>query len=421
MGPALPKRVHLPSGRVVRLADAAARAAARTSRAATRALAYRQILRAPGVLADADGAPLDADTLALADAHVLFALLAHAAVLVEEPAEFTCENCDAPFRVAPSTLLELGPFTGGELDDPELDAPFPFHESHDVGPMRVHGRPARSVRLAPRTLGESVTLLRTPPDAALRITPAWVSALGVVAIGAERRASVLAAALTSASDGVFGAVLDLWHAAHYPARLHGLHRCAACGARNDLDVPLDRELGRGERAVAEDTAFPDVDAFEALVRRCAPAIYRRLGVRNVALVVDDERPPVDDGGEALLGSYVPGTLEDQLTVPQEPEVRLYYRTFRAQYRDEPYDVEAEVRETLEHELTHHLHHLSGHDPMDDEERDAIAREEVRRVGKAETRRRVGRGLSAELVGFLRTTWPLWVLLLGAALLGAYRD
>jgi hypothetical protein len=418
---ALPKRVHLPSGRVVRLDESAARRAANGALAPTPGLRARLVLRAAGVLGDAEGRALDADELALGDAHVLFALLAYADVLPEEAGEYTCESCAAPFRVAPSTRLEVGPFTAGELDDPELDAPFRFDENHEVGLLRAGGRAARTLRLAPRTLGEVLPLLRHPPDAPLRLTPAWVSAFGLVAIGRERRARALASALDDASDEVFGRVLDLWHEAHYPARLYAIHRCEVCGARSDLDVPQERELGRGERAEGGADGFPDVDTFEALVRRVAPGIYTRLGVRNVALVVDDGPPHVDEGGETLLGSYVPGRLEEHLVAPEQPEVRLYYRTFRAQYQDEPYDVEAEVRETLEHELTHHLHHLSGHDPMDDAERDEIVREEVRRVGKSETRRRVGQDIARDLLGFLRTTWPLWALLVAAALLGAYGD
>lgn len=433
----LPARVHLPSGRVVRLSDAAARAHAATvlgaragrgagERAPIGACARDvQILAGPSVLSDARGAPLDPLGLPLPDAHVLRALLAFAGVVPEEPAAYTCENCGAPFEVAPSTLLEIGPFTDGELHDPELDRPFDFGTSHPVPALRVGRALCRSVRFVERTVEEAMPLLRMPGEGVLRITPSVVVAMGIAALGRERRASVLADALAKAPDDAWAAIVDLYHEARYPARLVAVHRCAGCGARNDLDVPLERELERAplrapgdgevERGAHGSTsrgarAFPDLDAFEARVRAAAERIYAARGVRNIDLFIDAGVPACDDGGEPLLGCYTPGTPADDLGVPRPPEIRIFYRTFQAEARADPtFDVDAEIEETIDHEVTHHLHHLAGSDPLDDEEHEQIERERLRLVGHAEAVRRARRGALAELAGFLRATWPIWVI------------
>ncbi|WP_242515976.1 hypothetical protein [Sorangium cellulosum] len=429
--------MHLPSGRVARLSDAAARAhaAAVLGARADRDAGERapigacardvQILAGPSVLADARGAPLDPLGLPLPDAHVLRALLAFAGVVPEEPGAYSCENCGAPFEVAPSSLLEIGPFTDGELDDPELDRPFDFGASHPVPALRVGRALCRSVRFVERTVEEAMPLLRAPCDGALRVTPSLVAAMGVAALGRERRASVIADALARAPDDAWAAIVDLYHEARYPARLVAVHRCAGCGARNDLDVPLARELeraplrapgdGEDDRGAPGSTprragAFPDLDAFEARVRAAAERIYAARGVRNIDLFIDAGVPACDDGGEPLLGCYAPGTPADDLGIARPPEIRIFYRTFRLEAREDPgFDVDAEIDETIDHEVTHHLHHLAGSDPLDDEEREQIEREQLRRVGHAEAARRARRGALAELGGFVRATWPIWVI------------
>ncbi|WP_437679468.1 metallopeptidase family protein [Sorangium sp. So ce131] len=432
----LPARVHLPSGLVVRLSDAAARAhaasllGAAADRGAGRALPGRcardvQILAGPSVLADARGAPLDPLGLSLPDAHVLRALLAFAGVVPEEPGAYTCENCGAPFEVAPSSLLEIGPFTDGELDDPELDRPFDFGVPHPIPALRVGRAVCRRARLAERTVEEAMPLLRLPGDGVLRITPAVVVAMGIVALGNERRAPVIADALAAAPDEAWAAIVDLCHEARYPARLFAVHRCRGCGARNDLDVPLERELARADlRASGEDegdraapgaagsgaAAFPDLDAFEARVRAAAERIYEERGVRNIDLFIDAGVPACDDGGEPLLGCYTPGTPADELGIARAPEIRIFYRTFRSEAREDPgFDVDAEIAETIDHEVIHHLHHLAGSDPVDDEEHAQIEREQLRRVGQAEAARRARRGALSDLAGFLRVTWPAWLI------------
>ncbi|WP_437969621.1 hypothetical protein WMF04_10115 [Sorangium sp. So ce260] len=431
----LPAQVHLPSGAVVRLSDAAARAQAATVFGAPgggderstigRCARDVQVLAGPSVLADARGAPLDPLGLPLADAHVLRALLASAGVVPEEPGAYTCENCDAPFEAAPSSLLEIGPFTDGELDDPELDRPFDFDVLHPIPALRVGRAVCRGVRFAERTVEEAMPLLRWSGEGALRITPSLVVAMGIAALGRERRASAIADALARAPDEAWAAIVDLYHEARYPARLVAVHRCQGCSARNDLDVPLERELARAPlrapEAGADDPAaprapagaagaFPDLDLFEARVRAAAERIYGARGVRNIDLFIDAGVPACDDGGEPLLGCYTPGTPADELGIARPPEIRIFYRTFRSEARDDPgFDVDAEIAETIDHEVTHHLHHLAGSDPLDDEEHAQIEREQLRRVGHAEAARRARRGALSDLAGFVRATWPAWLI------------
>jgi DNA-directed RNA polymerase subunit RPC12/RpoP len=470
-------------------------------------LVHLEILEGRGVLSNERGEPIDPRTLPLRDAHVLRALLTYAGVVPEEPGSYSCLNCGEAFEVAPSSLFEPGPFVDGELDDPVLDAPFAFGAWHPIPAVRVSASPdrnapstrplaavlARRVRLAERAVGEALPLWTAAGARVLRITPAVVTAMGVAGLAAhgERaafrrgnasmrgafrvghgssarmlgRASVvessiaLADALAGASKRAWGELVDLFHAAHYSPRLVGVYRCPACGARNDLDVPLDRELAResleddfplgdpeGEDAAsAEDHAperepgeeprshfvpvpkaraasgrrpFPDLSSFEARVRRSAAAVYRARGVKNIDLFIDAGVPACDDGGEPLLGCYTPGTaVGADLEIPKRPEIRLFYRTFKAEHRADPaFDLEAEIHETIDHEVTHHLHHLSGVDPLDDEERAEIAMEHARLVGRREVARRAARGVIGDITGFFRVTWPLWIGLTVAAAL-----
>lgn len=449
----LPDVVHLPSGRRVRLSEGAA-ARARAALGDDVAGPFAEalgVLAGEGVLAEASGAPLDVYTLPVRDVHVLRALVTRAGHAREEAAEFSCENCGEPFTVTPSALLEPAPFADGELSDPELDAPFPFGEPLPIpkillpparlpprraasrlpaGARRPGGaRSAETVTFAERT-GEDARALFRLADAlisgrarSLRVTPAVVLGMGVVALGDERRTSVLADALMDASPAAWARVLEHWHDAAYPRRLFGVHRCAKCDARNDLDVPLARELEREHvsfprsRSAAARKPFPDLDAFEALVKAHAEQIYEARGVRNIDLFVDADVPHCDEGGEPLLGSYLPGGVDEDTGVPRAPEIRLYYRTFKSEVQAHPdFDVEGEIHETIDHELTHHLHHLSGVDPLDEEEHAAIDDEEARRVGSKELLRRQRRAAASNATAFFRTTWPLWLAVLIAALI-----
>jgi hypothetical protein len=130
------------------------------------------------------------------------------------------------------------------------------------------------------------------------------------------------------------------------------------------------------------------------------------------LVIEGGVAAVDDGGEPLLGSYVPPHPGHSDTPTQSPLVTVYYRTFRAMWdEDGPYDWEDELTETIEHELEHHIAFLRGDDPTDDEERAVIRNEAARIVGRREVGRRAIVELGASWTDFLRRTWPLWVLAL----------
>jgi len=413
--PPLPSRVHLPSGLVVTLDDkAAARALASDAAQEARPGSLKQalaFLNAAEIRASADKTPVDVSGLSLRDAHTLRALFTHAGLLPEEPAELRCENCDKPFRIAPSSLLETGPFVDGELSDPELDAPFNHDKPHPIPPIRVGTSLARSVRIAARSLEEASPLWLAEEQGSFRFTPALVVAMGITALGKERRASVIADALSTASAEAYQAVADLLYEAFYPARLVAVYRCASCGARNHLDVPWLREIPSSASEPRERRrAFPDLDTFEAMVRSSADRIFALRGVRNIDLVVHEDVPFCDDSGEPLLGCYTPGGTDEDLGIPRAPEIRLFYRTFAVEFRhDKSFNVEAEIDETIDHEITHHLHQLAGDDPLDDEEREQIASDEVRRIGRREAMRREKRKLFEDVSGFFRTTWPLFVI------------
>jgi hypothetical protein len=152
----------------------------------------------------------------------------------------------------------------------------------------------------------------------------------------------------------------------------------------------------------------------------ARPIFRRLGASGVGLYIEGGPADCDEGGVALLGAYEPGEPEGHGIVARPPEVKIYYRTFRAMYlEDGPYDLDDELRETLEHELEHHRAFLEGHDPMDEEERAEIARELGGRLGTTEVLRRTVTSTRQAASEFLWRTWPLWAIALAVALLEAW--
>jgi hypothetical protein len=96
-------------------------------------------------------------------------------------------------------------------------------------------------------------------------------------------------------------------------------------------------------------------------------------------------------------------------------VTVYYQTFAAIEREEgPFDWEGELRETIEHELEHHVYFLRGDDPMDEEEHAEIEREAVRVLGRREATRRTLAVFGLSVPDFLSRAWPL--VLIGAAAL-----
>lgn len=406
---ALPAALTLPSGLRVRLTAAGG---ARPGPRAKRDPLFADALRLfdDGVVSLTKGKErVDVGALPLGDFHVLRAVLTKHGLIEEESLSFTCRNCGAEMETRPCAALEIGPWVSGELGDEELDATLPFGAPIDVPPVPLgRVRSARTVTFAPRTVDEArplfAALARDPFD----VTPAVVRAMGVAALGKETDPGAIARALADCDDDAFGAVAAAFLDSHYPPRLGAFVFCDACGARNDVDAPADRELGGLERppreAHAQADAFPSLDAFAARADAIAEPRLAALPGDPVKLVVEGGTPAVDDGGEPLLGSYVPPAPGDLATVT------VYFRTFEAMWNDDgPYDWDAELEETIEHELEHHVYFLRGDDPMDDEERAAIGDEAVRIVGAREARRRAIQGLGASFGDFLRRTWPLWVI------------
>ena len=410
----------LPSGLRVRLSGAALAAATDPGEGVAPVARAFALLAAPGVVTSEDGAPLSFEDLELRDAHVLRTLALRARVVVEAPRTFSCLNCGASLTFTPSEAFEIGPFVDDELDDPDLDAPFDFARRWEIPAVFSDEGVARTIRLAPRSVGEARLLAeaRGPLD----LSRAVVTALGVRDLGRCRAARAIASALSRADDEAWSAIAELWERAHYSPRLVAEIVCA-CGARNEHPVPADREIDalaplaapvRADQAVA---GFPDEETFARWVRESKRRVFRERGVRRVPVVVDYGVPACDDGGSPLLGCYTPGALEsDGLMGPAPAEIRLFYRSFREEKRsDESFDVKAEIEETIDHETVHHLHFLAGDDPLDEEERTAIAKERAVVVGRKELVRRAARGAWADLAGFLRLAFPLVALLVGLSL------
>jgi hypothetical protein len=191
--------------------------------------------------------------------------------------------------------------------------------------------------------------------------------------------------------------------------------CPECGARNDVDAPYEREFEPSlSTAQSNAQSFPDFDAFDA----CAREFFERHAgaqAKQVMLILDSGVPACDDGGDPLLGAYVPPGGDPSAPVGVA-EITVYYRSFRAMWEEDgPYDWESELGETIEHELEHHAGWRVGHDPMDDDERAEITRERARTMGrKAAMRESVG-ALGADLRDFLARTWPIWLIVALATL------
>ncbi len=412
----IPRELTLPSGVRIEVDGACLQAAARVARAGAPIARAFEVLGTPGALRRRDGNPLVWSELSLRDAHALRAVVTRCGLFDEAARELPCMNCGEVLRVVASSAFEPGPLLDGELDDPDLDAPFAFSERHAIPAIFTPDGIARGIRLAPRTVADVALLAQA--RAPLSLSRAVVVALGVVALGRSRKAGDIARALGRADDRAWTAIATLWEAAHYSRRLTAHVRCS-CGARNELPVPSDRELDAVAPPFLPDEpgrappGFPSEETFASWVRAAKRRVFAEARVRNVPVIVDYDVPACDDGGEPLLGCYTPPSGPDA-TLPsaQAPEVRIFYRSFLEQARvDSSFDVRAEIEETVEHEIEHHLHFLRGDDPMDDEERAVIAAEHVRIVGRSELTRRALGALGSELVGFFRVALPLIVLLL----------
>lgn len=397
-----PARVTLFSGRVARFAEVRG-AEARVSKGP-----FESALAtfASGVVRVEGG---EVGELLLADFHALRAIAMRCGLLADPPIDIECVNCDAPMRVSPCSTFELGPFVDAELHDPELDAPLALDRPHTIPAVRVGGTVAKSVTLQQVTANQARPLWAALERKRLVISASVVRALGVAALGEVRDPAVIADALQDCDDDAFDAIGALFVEAHYPLRLLAVHVCPECGARNDVDAPYERELSLdGDREPSR--PFVDEDAFDAFVRERAERLMAEHP--GVELVVATGTPDCDAGGIPLLGSYTPPDEGDARTPSRPAQVTVYFRTFRGCHQeDAQFDWKAEVLETLEHELEHHGAFLRGHDETDEDERDEIARDATRLVGKREVTRRVAAGFGADLVEFARRTWPIWIVVL----------
>lgn len=363
-----------------------------------------------------DGKPLELGELTLTDFHSLRAILTRLGKIPEEAVSIVCQNCDTRFEVKPASALELGPYADDELDDDELDGRFAFDIAHAI-PALDGSDETSEIRLAPRTLTEVAPMHRAlERESDFRITSALVGAMGLVELDGERDPRKIARKLQLAPDDVLGAVVDWFELAHYPPRLEVPHPCPSCGMTEYVPVPSKRELSSASSGdVVRRGGFLSAAELELIVREEAERLYTELGVDAVDLALIEGPAETDDGGEPLLGCYRPPDPEG--LVPRLAEIRIFHRTFENVFEDEgPYDVRAEIRETIQHELEHHLAFLAGKDQVDDDEQSVIHRELAQRVGKREVGRRASREVRSDLWGFVTRTWYVWLIALAATLL-----
>lgn len=388
--------------------------------------------------------------LPLADANVIEVILAAIGAIAAPPVQLSCRNCGEHVEVDAAAALPLGPLLAPP-GDPELDPAVDLVQWHALPrPIEVGRRgPADRFRLGRRTLRDRARveeILGDDDRAPLPLGAPLVRALGLEALGdgdppgpprvVTESPIAIARALEALDDDAFtdawDAIIRAWDHQHWPPRLLAPTACPKCGARHDVEIvqrPLDWMPPRAPGAPEEE--FPSLEEFTAR----AATITREVlagGARGLEVLVDDGVPPCDDGGEPLLGSYTPhlpnadGTAAaGDARVHGAPFViALYYRTFRSMWDDEPYDVDAEIRETIEHELEHHENFLAGHDPLDEEERAAIADEHRRLLGRGGRGGRAGVDelaasagwLASDFARFVRLTWPVWLIVLLALLI-----
>jgi hypothetical protein len=352
--------------------------------------------------------------LELRDFHALRAIATRAGWLEEDAVEITCRNCDGHISHMPCAALELGPFVDAELDDDELDRTLDVSVSHPIPPVEIDGAQVNEVSLGQVTAEAAAPLHRALRSSRLRLSSGVAVAMGIVSLGPERNPDRIANALRRCSNEAWGAIGELFLATHYTPRLCSIAVCPKCGARNDVDAPYEREFSPALPGPPSNAQlFPEFDAFDARAR----AVYESLVATrdpSLALVVDGEIPACDDGGEPLLGAYMPPGGDPSAPIGRA-EITLYYRSFRALWREDgPYDWQAELEETLEHELEHHAAWRTGHDSMDDDERKEIARTRAILVGRREVRRASIAALALDIRDFLVHSWPIWLIVVAWA-------
>jgi hypothetical protein len=351
----------------------------------------------------------------LRDLHALRDVAERLWVIATDHRAYDCRNCGAAIHASTAPMDDLDVWYADDGAPPAPPFPLPA-----AAPL-ASGAEAHTVEVVPVTGREALPLWRALASEADRpLTAPVVRGLGVRALGDETDPAAIAASLDRADDGTWDALEAAFIALNYADRAFVPQVCARCGTVHDLPAPSAREVepppaafralhADDERAPgAPPSTFPDEEAFAAMVERLGEEVYVQRGVQHIALHTDLEVPPVDGSGEPLMGSYQPIYRSDAVGYTDVSfEIRLYYRTFRnIWHQDGPYDVEAEVRETIDHEVEHHLHHLAGHDPMDEEERDQARRDLERTFGV----RAVRRAERAALLGELRRIGILFAVL-----------
>lgn len=412
----LPLSLHLPSGLAVRIARG--RRKVRGSPDEAGATLAGQLAALSGDLADVtheSGRPVDLAALSLEDFHVLRTVATAAGLFPEAPVKRRCHNCDEILTVSLAASVPLGPILDGELDDSEYDEPFDFARAHSLVRGVDPDEPSLAARLSPLTVAQAAELWAVTDGTIGADRRRLGRRLGLAQLGDATDPRRIARKLDKLSDEFWDRLLDLFEAAHYSPRLTARVVCPACDAENTFLAPRVRELPELADQTepvpepADMAGFPSPDAFFAAMEDHARRLTEAAGIDPIPVFLEQGVPHVDEGGVPLLGSYTPPPerADDSLR-PATGEVRLYYRTFRNQWLDEgPYDVDAEIAETIEHELQHHVAFLRGWDETDAEERAQIVEERRRVRGREETKRaRADRERS-----FLERTWPLWAILL----------
>ena len=308
------------------------------------------------------------DALALRDFHVLRDLAIRSKLLPSEKEIVACDNCDAELVFDPSALPVE------DLDDRYEDEEQAREVDVSLEKIRVRMRPV-TVREA-RPLWHELRKNR-----GLDITPKLLGAMGVVRIEPDvSDLRLVAKRLRALSDESWSRIEEAFLDLAYPPRAIASITCARCETVHDMEVPWPRELEPGlyRRSRAEGAPFPDATDFEARAWAVADATFRRMNAGGLTLRVELGVPEVDAGGVPMLGSYTDEPREDGGT---DFVVRLYYQTFERSFREDvDFDWSHELDETIEHEAQHHLYYLSGHDPMDAQERAESERHLIRRVG-----------------------------------------
>lgn len=358
-------------------------------------------------------------SLALGDFHAIRAIATKLGWLDEDEIEIDCRNCGEIMSVRPCSALPLGPFEEHALDDEELDRRFAFDAPHAVPRVKMpRGNAATTILLANVTLAEATPLHDAIAKDRLRIGASIVRALGIRALGDETAAPVIAKALDEGPDELWSVVSSIFTDAHYSRRLFGIFKCTKCGARNDVDAPYDRELAadfgpseQGDATASNEESFVTLEEFSAHAKAVARRTIPDRLANAIVVEVDADVPACDDGGEPLLGSYLPPSDGGDGEPARRGEITLFFQTFAAIWKEEGFfDWRDEVRETIEHELEHHLAFERGYDPKDEEERSEIDREAQRIHGKKALLQAEVSSLGSSFGEFVRRTWLLWILI-----------